>query len=197
MRRDALALLVRWGRAELAHGVNHTMPDSKGYAVVPYPPPVGLRENLLLALHRALEAGLRFERRLEPLFRRGFDRAFPEPVAALLQYLINRKRPNEGLGPAQERVDPDEPESLASITAAFGDYMQRAYRPGTFERGGNTKTHGIVRAEVIIREGLPVHLRHGVFATPRSFPAFVRFSGPGPNLPPDIDDVGFGSMTMS
>ena len=172
------------------------MPDSKGYAVVPYPPPVGLRENLLLALHRALEAGLRFERRLEPFFRRGFNWAFREPVAALLQYLINRKRPNEGLGPAQERVYPDEPESLASITAAFGDYMQRAYRPGTFERGGNTKTHGIVRAEVIIRDGLPVHLRHGVFATPRSFPAFVRFSGPGPNLPPDIDDVGFGSMTM-
>ena len=74
--------------------------------------------------------------------------------------------------------------------------MERTYRPGTFERGGNTKTHGIVRAEVIIREGLPAHLRRGVFAIPRSYPAFVRFSGPGPNLPPDIKDVGFGSMTM-
>ena len=53
-----------------------------------------------------------------------------------------------------------------------------------------------MRADVIIREGLPAHLRHGVFARPRSFPAYVRFSGPGPNLPPDIKDVGFGSMTI-
>src|SRR5690349_1002358 len=166
------------------------------WAVVPYPPPVGLRAKLLLSLHRALEAGLHGERRLEPFFRRGLNQALREPVAALLQYLINRRRPNEGLGLAEERVDPDEPESLASITAAFGGYMERAYQPGNYERGGNSKTHGIVRAEVIIRDGLPTHLRHGVFATPRTFPAFVRFSGPGPNLPPDIDDVGFGSMTM-
>ena len=162
-----------------AEAVKH-MSDRRSYAVVPYPPPVGLRAKLLLSLHRALEAGLRFERRLEPFFRRGLNRAFREPLAALLQYLINRGRPNEGLGLAEERIDPDEPESLASITAAFGGYMERAYRPGTFERGGNTKTHGIVRAEVIVRDDLPAHLRHGVFATPRSFPAFVRFSGPRP-----------------
>jgi len=169
---------------------------SRPWAVVPYPPPVGLRAHLLLGLHRTLEAGLHVERRLEPFFRRGLNQAFREPAAALLQYLINRRRPNEGLGLAEERIDPDEPQSLASITEAFGGYMKRAYQPGNFERGGNTKTHGIVRAEVIIRDGLPPHLRQGVFATPRSFPAFVRFSGPGPNLPPDIEDVGFGSMTM-
>ena len=196
MRRSDAALAEELQRRRAKKRRCRPMSDSRPYAVVPYPPPVGLRAKLLLALHRALEAGLRFERRLEPFFRRGFNRAFREPLAALLQYLINRRRPNEGLELAEERIDPDEPESLASITAAFGGYMERAYRPGTFERGGNTKTHGIVRAEVIVRDDLPAHLRHGVFATPRSFPAFVRFSGPGPNLPPDIADVGFGSMTM-
>ena len=40
------------------------------------------------------------------------------------------------------------------------------------------------------------HLRHGIFASPRTFPAYVRFSGPGPDLPEDIKDVGFGSMTI-
>ena len=74
--------------------------------------------------------------------------------------------------------------------------MRRTYRPGGFERGGNTKTHGIVRAEVIIRDDLPAHMRHGIFREPRAFPAYVRFSGPGPNLPADIDDVGFVSMTI-
>ena len=117
-------------------------------------------------------------------------------MADVLQRLINRRRPDEGLGPAQERVAPDEGASLHAITASFADYMRRAYRPGEYERGGNTKTHGIVRAEVAVRDDLPAHMRHGVFAEPRTFPAYVRFSGPGPNLPPDIEDVGFLSMSI-
>jgi len=74
--------------------------------------------------------------------------------------------------------------------------MRRTYRPGLFERGGNTKTHGIVKAEVTIRDDLPEHMRRGIFATPRTFPAYVRYSGPGPNLPADIEDVGFVSMAI-
>ena len=39
-------------------------------------------------------------------------------------------------------------------------------------------------------------MRHGLFATPRTFPAYVRFSGPGPDLPVDIEDAGFISMAV-
>jgi len=39
-------------------------------------------------------------------------------------------------------------------------------------------------------------LRRGIFAEPRTFPAWVRYSGPGPYIPPDIDDVGFMSMSI-
>jgi hypothetical protein len=151
---------------------------------------------LLLAVHRALVAGLHVERRLEPFFRRGLNRLLREPMAAFLQFLINRKRPNEGLGLAEERLEPDEEASNDSIIRSFAGYMQRTYRPGNFERGGNTKTHGIVHATVTIRDDLPVHMRRGIFATPRTFPAFVRFSGPGPDLPVDIEDAGFISMAV-
>jgi hypothetical protein len=151
---------------------------------------------LLHAAHEALVGGLHVERRLEPFFRPALNRALREPVADVLQRLINRRRPDEGLGLAEERIAPDEEASLQAITASFADYMRRAYRPGEYERGGNTKTHGIVRAEVAIRDDLPGHMRHGIFAEPRAFPAYVRFSGPGPNLPPDIQDVGFLSMTI-
>ena len=154
------------------------------------------RDAFLKALHRSLQAGLRVERRLEPFFRPAFNRAFREPLAGFLQYLINRRRPDEGLGLAEERVAPDEEASLDSIIASFADYLRRTYQPGQFERGGNTKTHGIVRAELIVRDGLPSHLRHGLFATPARYPAYVRFSGPGPDMPPDIEDVGFVSMTV-
>lgn len=151
---------------------------------------------LLRTIHRGLEAGLHVERRLEPFFRRGLNRIAREPVAAVIQHLINLQRRDEGLALAEERIDPGEEASLRSIVDSFAGYMKRTYRPGEFERGGNTKTHGIVRGEVVVRDDLPSRLRHGIFARPGTYPAFVRYSGPGPNLPEDIEDVGFGSMTV-
>jgi hypothetical protein len=39
-------------------------------------------------------------------------------------------------------------------------------------------------------------LRHGIYAQPRTYRAWVRFAGPGPYITPDIDDVGFMSMSI-
>jgi len=39
-------------------------------------------------------------------------------------------------------------------------------------------------------------MRHGIFAEPRTYRAWVRFAGPGPYVTPDIDDVGFLSMSI-
>ena len=39
-------------------------------------------------------------------------------------------------------------------------------------------------------------MRRGIFAEPRTYRAWVRFSGPGPYVTPDIDDVGFMSMSI-
>ena len=74
--------------------------------------------------------------------------------------------------------------------------MRLLWKPGGFERGGNTKTHGIVRGEFIVHDGLPAELRHGIFAEPQTYRAWVRFSGPGPYVTPDIDDVGFMSISI-
>lgn len=166
--------------------------------ITPAPPvpALGAWQPLLRAMHRALEKGMHVERRLEPFFRPAFNRVFREPLAGFIQYLINRRRPNEGLGLAEERIAPDEEASLDSVIESFGGYIRRTYRPGTAERGGNTKTHGVVRATVTIRDDLPEHMRRGIFAVPRTFPAYVRYSGPGPNLPTDIEDVGFVSMAL-
>ena len=151
---------------------------------------------ILHLIHRAMRAGLRVERRLEPFFRRPLNRLTREPAAAALQWLLNLRRENLGLGLAEERILLDEEENLQSIIQSFADYMERTYRPGSFERGGNTKTHGVVRAEVRVHEGLAPHLRQGVFAEPRTWQAYVRFSGPGPDMPADIEDVGFSSIAV-
>ena len=47
-----------------------------------------------------------------------------------------------------------------------------------------------------MHDGLPAHLRHGIFAEPKTYRAWVRFSGPGPYVTPDIEDVGFMSISI-
>ena len=86
--------------------------------------------------------------------------------------------------------------TLDSIIASFEKQMRLLWKPGGFERGGNTKTHGIVRGEFIVHDGLPAQLRHGIYAEPRTYQAWVRFSGPGPYVTPDIEDVGFMSISI-
>jgi hypothetical protein len=139
---------------------------------------------------------LQLERRIEPWFRPAFDAVLRGPIERVTTALINRSRPNQGLKLAEERLIPDEERYVDSIISTFEQQMRGLWKPGGFERGGNTKTHGIVRAEFIVHDGLPAQLRHGIFAQPRTYRAWVRFSGPGPYVTPDIDDVGFMSISI-
>ena len=113
---------------------------------------------------------LRMERRIDPWVRPFFDAVLRDPLARLTTGLINAQRPNEGLKLAEERLLPDEEEFLASIIDTFGQQMRKLWKPGGFERGGNTKTHGIVRGEFIVHDNLPPQFRHGIYAKPQTFP---------------------------
>jgi hypothetical protein len=109
---------------------------------------------------------------------------------------MNARRTDEGYTLAEERIQPNEEHDIQAIIDAFNAQMRRLWNPGYFERGGNTKTHGVVRAEFIVRDDLPAHMRRGIFAEPRTYKAWVRYSGPGPLWQPDIEDVGFLSMAI-
>jgi hypothetical protein len=147
-------------------------------------------------LHDTIFALLRVERRFEPFFRPALNAVLREPAAAVIQYLINRQRRDEGYKIAEERIQPGEEQHLQTMIDSIREYMTRHWPPGNYQRGGNTKTHGVVRGEVTIREDLPPRFRHGVLAEPRTYRAWVRFSGPGPDWPKDIDDVGFASCSI-
>jgi len=143
----------------------------------------------------ASTALVHLERRFDPLFRPAFDALLRDPIARLVTALINRKRPDEGLKIAEERLLPGEEAYLDSIVDSFEKQMRLLWKPGLFERGGNTKTHGIVRGAFIVHDHLAGEFRHGIYAAPgRKYPAWVRFSGPGPYITPDIDDIGFMSI---
>jgi hypothetical protein len=139
---------------------------------------------------------LQLERRIDPFLRPAFDAVLRDPIARLTTALINRQRTDDGLKCAEERPLPDEERFVDSIISSFEQQMRALWKPGGFERGGNTKTHGIVRAEFIVHDGLPAEFRHGIYAQPQTYRAWVRFSGPGPYVTPDIDDVGFMSISI-
>jgi hypothetical protein len=139
---------------------------------------------------------LHMERRIDPWIRPAFDAVLRDPLARLTTALINLQRPNEGLKLAEEKLLPGEEEFLDSIINSFTQQMQKLWKPGGMERGGNTKTQGICRGEFIVHDNLPPQFRHGIYAQPQKFPAWVRFSGPGPYITPDIDDVGFMSISI-
>jgi len=159
-------------------------------------PPPDTGSFLLNWTARALFLVIRAERRVDPFFRPAFDRLLRDRVARLVTALINRKRKDEGSKIAEEKPEPEEEAHLEQIIETFTAQMRRLWTPGHFERGGNTKTHGIVRAEFTVRDDLPEHMRRGIFIEPRTFRAWVRFAGPGPYVTPDIDDVGFMSMSI-
>jgi hypothetical protein len=139
---------------------------------------------------------LHVERRFDPWIRPAFDALLRDQIASWTTTLINLQRPNEGLRIAEEKLFPDEEKYLDSIISSFEQQMRELWKPGGFERGGNTKTQGIVRGEFVVRDDLPAEFRHGIYAKGQSFPAWVRFSGPGPYITPDIDDVGFMSISI-
>ena len=159
-------------------------------------PPPDTGNFLLNGIARLLLFLIHLERRFDPFFRPVFDTLFRDRLARLITAIMNKRRQDEGLGLAEERLQPDEDAHLDDIITTFTAQMKRLWNPGYVERGGNTKTHGIVRAELTVRDDLPENMRRGIFAEPRSYRAWVRFSGPGPYVTPDIDDVGFMSMSI-
>jgi len=136
----------------------------------------------------------RLERRFEFLFRPHFDRWLRPVLFALAQWIINARRTDEHLAIAQEQRLPDEDEHVREIIEQLSLFTRENYPPGGAQRFGNTKTFGVLRAEFRVLPDLPAHLRRGLFAEPRSYQAYVRLAGPGPYVPPDLEDYGQCSM---
>jgi hypothetical protein len=159
-------------------------------------PPPQTGSFALNVVARFLLFAIHLERRFDPFFRPYFDAVLRDSLSKMTTWLINVRRKDEGLALAQERAQPDEEAHLVSIIETFTAQMHGLWKPGRYERGGNTKTHGVLRGEFVVRDDLPENMRVGIFAEPKKYPAWVRFSGPGPYITPDIDDVGFMSMSI-
>jgi hypothetical protein len=150
--------------------------------------------GLCVALHALLEGAGRAVIRINPKWRDRFDARLRDPLVRAVQALVNLTRRNEGLGLAEERPIRGEEELAEAIAREMRGFLETHYRPGGFERAGNTKTYGMVRGTFEVLPDLPAELRVGIFAAEAAFPAWVRFAGPGPFAPADPDDNGILSI---
>jgi hypothetical protein len=152
---------------------------------------------LLRLLHRIIETLLHLERRVEqPFLRPAFNAVFRAPLAWLLTALINLGRSRENVALAEETPQSGEERDTQMMIDEMRRHLVRDFPRGGFERAGNTKTHGLVRGVLTIHDPLPANLRRGLFAAPKAYRCWVRFSGPGPHIEPDINDVGFVSISV-
>lgn len=92
----------------------------------------------------------------------------------------------------QERVPSTEPADVQTIVKAISEGVQAAYALGArpARRDAHAKGHGCVKATFEVHAGIPHSLKLGVFARPKTYAAWIRFSN-GAGTPHD-DAAGDG-----
>jgi catalase len=91
-------------------------------------------------------------------------------------------------GPSVEVIQPNEQQSfealaktMRSISEKVGDQFRHTMRPL------HAKSHGVIRAEFSVADGLAEPYRQGLFAQAASYPAIIRLStSPGDILPDSV-----------
>jgi hypothetical protein len=86
-----------------------------------------------------------------------------------------------------EYPTPNEDELAEKLVQLLRRIVEHRFLQGMTYRGVNTKSHAAVRASLIVDPDLPEHLRVGLFQTPRTYPAWIRFSSTLPDPLPDND----------
>lgn len=79
-------------------------------------------------------------------------------------------------GDALETIPATEVDDTRQLIALLQQQMRHDYPNGHMLRDAHPKAHGCVRAEFVVEPDLPPALRVGVFAQPRRYQAWVRFS---------------------
>ena len=150
--------------------------------------------GLCRSAYQGLEAAAHSLLRINPRIRDRFDDLFRAALEAISQYLINFGRRDHHLAIAEERLLPGEA-ALTEVDHPLHDgFLEQPYLRGGYLRAGNSKTHGVVRASFDVLPELRPRLAAGLFAEPGSYPAWVRFGGPGTVGAARPDDVTRSSL---
>ncbi len=95
----------------------------------------------------------------------------------------------DGAKLGQEFKFPNEDKTARETSELVLDSIKKLYPDGKrMLRDAHPYAHGCVRGTFEVKSDLPANLKHGVFATPKSYPVWVRFSNG--TTKPDPDKVG-------
>ena len=123
---------------------------------------------------------------------RWFDRWLRPPLFAALQALQNRCAPTStSRSPRSSELPDEEQLHPGRSSTRSSTFTRENWLPGGAQRFGNTKTFGVLRGEfTVLRRPAGAPAARAVRASRGTYPAWVRFSGPGPYAPPDLEDFG-------
>lgn len=83
-----------------------------------------------------------------------------------------------------EQIAPDEAETIQKIIATMQGVAERTHKQlGRHVRVSHAKSFALAVGELTVAEGLPPHLRQGLFAQPAAFPVIIRLA----NVPGTIE----------
>lgn len=107
---------------------------------------------------------------------------------------LNDTTQDQGCAAAVGEIVPDtEAAAIQTITQVLvGKVRDAAQADPPARRDAHAKAHGVVQAEFRVLDNLPPFLSVGVFAEPRVFPAWIRFSNGMETPGPDADRDGRG-----
>ena len=150
--------------------------------------------NIPKIVHNTTVKLINWTRRLNPKIRDSFDDLLQKRIQAVVQFLINLGRKNQDLAISEEQLLPDEAKITQEITQQMTNFLTKQYTGKVAERAGNTKTYGLVKATFEVMPDLADELRVGIFREPKTYPAWVRFAGPGPLATHDLYNNGILSI---
>ncbi|MES2299244.1 MAG: catalase family protein [Pseudomonadota bacterium] len=86
---------------------------------------------------------------------------------------------------AQETIPAGEAAYIDDLGARLQAKIMRDNAGGIMRRDAHPKMHGLVKAEFTVEANLPQELRVGVFAEPKTYQAWIRFSNQDGTIGPD------------
>jgi hypothetical protein len=110
-------------------------------------------------------------------------------IALFLASCVTKQSSQSALRPGQELKPAGEDETIQNIITLLSTQLERQYSAPneSFLRDTHPKSDGCLKAEFKVQDGIPAAYKHGIFAVPTSYKAWLRFSNSAPEVTPDID----------
>ena len=76
-------------------------------------------------------------------------------------------------------------EMTREMIGILRESMEKSHAAGDTRRGAHAKSHGLLKAQFVVHEGIPSELKVGIFREPKSYAALIRLSNSSASIKSD------------